>query len=105
MKPNFRTPMLGDSQDEWVSYAAGMEEFFPWPDLRHVMSEGKEGSPPKAGSVAFPCIGYYVQRTGWKPEDLYLCFDGGRFAVHRATVEEAQAARQPRGPGDLTAAV
>jgi len=80
MKPDGRVPMIGDSQDDLVrGLASPMTRYYDIPELDWTVSEGKKGRPPSCTSKAFPCIGYYVQRTGWSPDDLYLCFNGGRF--------------------------
>ena len=80
MKPDGRVPMFGDSQDDVVwSLSHAMADFYDFPEYRWVHSRGAEGHPPEFRSVAFPCIGYYVQRSGWGKDACYLCFDGGRF--------------------------
>ncbi|MBI2195406.1 MAG: alginate lyase family protein [Planctomycetes bacterium] len=80
MRPDGRVPMLGDSQDALVKgFAWNLKEFFSFPELDWLLSEGRTGHPPAFTSTAFRSMGYYVQRSGWGPEDLYLCFDGGRF--------------------------
>ena len=78
VRPDGRLPMFGDSQDD-RTYAAPMRKFYQIPELDWLTTEGKEGHPPSYTSKDFPCIGYYVQRTGWRRDDLWLCFDGGRF--------------------------
>lgn len=78
VKPDRRLPMFGDSQDD-QTYAAPMTRFYDIPSLHWLVSGGTKGSPPDYTSIAFPCIGYYVQRSDWNPDASYLCFDGGRF--------------------------
>lgn len=80
MRPDFCVPFLGDSHDEFIpDYVWQMKKFYSFPELDWTMSQGKEGQPPAFTSVAMPSIGYYVLRSGWGRDDLYLCFDGGRY--------------------------
>lgn len=79
-QPDFRTPYFGDSQDNYTPWFVGqIKPFYPLPEAEWTASEGKVGSPPSFTSRAFPSIGYYVQRSEWSADALYLCFDGGRF--------------------------
>ncbi len=48
-------------------------------DFRWAASEGREGTPPKETSLAFPYAGYYVMRSGWRPDAIWALFDGGPF--------------------------
>lgn len=80
MRPDFCIPFLGDSHDQLVpNYIWRMKEFYAFPELEWTVSRGAAGRPPAFTSVGFPSIGYYVLRGGWQSDDLYLCFDGGRF--------------------------
>lgn len=80
LRPDFCVPFLGDSHDDHMpGYAQHMKRYYALPELAWTLSEGKEGSPPAFKSVAFRSIGYFVLRSGWTRDDLYLCFDGGRF--------------------------
>lgn len=80
MRPDGRGPMLGDSQDDQTAgYTQCLRPFYDMQELDWVATEGRQGRPPTAGSAALDCIGYYVLRTGWERQALYLCFDGGRF--------------------------
>jgi hypothetical protein len=38
---------------------------------------GQAGRPPAARNVSFPDGGYFVQRSGWGPDDRFLIFDCG----------------------------
>lgn len=80
MKPDGRTPMFGDSQDDVLADVAWpIGPHFDMPELNWALSKGKEGTPPAQTSMAFPCIGYYAMRTGWDAHDLCMVFDGGRM--------------------------
>ena len=80
MRPDFCVPFLGDSHDQHVpGYVWQLRRFYDFPELTWTVSSGREGRPPAFTSRAFPRIGYFVQRSGWTPDALYLCFDGGRF--------------------------
>jgi hypothetical protein len=46
--------------------------------LQYAHSFGKKGSPPPETSKNFPWCGFMVMRTGWRPDDLHLVFDGCR---------------------------
>lgn len=80
MKPDGRTPMFGDSQDDvFADVAWPIGKHFDMPELKWALSRGKEGQPPERTSMAFPCIGYYAMRTGWNLDDLCMVYDGGRM--------------------------
>ena len=47
-------------------------------------TEGKEGRKPAYDSVALDWAGYYVMRTGWEKDDLYMAIKAGPFgAAHQ----------------------
>jgi hypothetical protein len=79
-QPDFRAPYFGDSQDNYTPWFMGQaRRFFSLSEADWTATEGKEGVHPSSTSCAFPSIGYYVQRSDWTRDALYLCFDGGRF--------------------------
>ena len=47
------------------------------PVYRWFATEGEEGSPPDFTSVRMPWAGFYVMRSGWEKDALYLCLDAG----------------------------
>jgi hypothetical protein len=48
-------------------------------DFRWAASDRHEGTPPSETSLAFPYAGYYVSRTGWETDAVWVFFDGGPF--------------------------
>lgn len=77
--PDLRLPALNDG--EWTDVRPWMKDavdFFPSrKDFRWAATEGAEGTKPATHSIAFPCAGHFVMRTGWDKSDAYLLFDGG----------------------------
>lgn len=49
------------------------------PDFLWYATDGAQGKPPAELSHAFPYAGYFVQRSGWDSNALWLWFDGGPF--------------------------
>jgi len=47
------------------------------PEFRWMASKGKHGHPPSYTSIRLPWAGFYVMRSGWDAQALYLCFDAG----------------------------
>ena len=58
--------------------ALGLELYPQDPTFRFVQTFGKEGTAPPETSRDFPWCGFMVMRTGWRPDDLHLVFDGCR---------------------------
>jgi|GEM_PF-1516592 len=80
LKPDGRTPMFGDSQDDvFADLVRGLEEFVDLPELKWALSGGRVGHVPSFTSVSSPCIGYYAMRNGWSRDAVCMVFDGGRF--------------------------
>ena len=79
--PDLRMPALNDGG--WTDirpWMANALEFFPErEDFKWAATERKEGRRPTTLSTAFPYAGHFIMRSGWKPEDAYLFFDGGPF--------------------------
>ncbi|MCK5803828.1 MAG: alginate lyase family protein [Lentisphaeria bacterium] len=44
---------------------------------RWFATHGKEGAPPDFSSTRLPWAGWYVMRSGWDKDALYLCMDAG----------------------------
>ena len=75
-----RTPLGGEPQigNSHVANAPAI-----WRDAAARAAWAEANPPPVTpafGSVAFPYSGYYVQRSGWGLDDLYLFFNGARAA-------------------------
>jgi len=45
-------------------------------------SDGEDGAQPVETSVEFPYSNYYVMRSAWTPDALYLCLKNGRYTAH-----------------------
>ncbi len=84
MMPDGRLPDLNDGG--WHSVAGLVEkavEYFPArQDFKWAYTEGRDGQPPTATSLALPYSGYYVMRTGWEPDAFYVFFDGGHLGTN-----------------------
>jgi hypothetical protein len=83
-KPTGYVPQVGDTdRSDERHFLRKMGEFWEWPEMVYVASDGKEGTPPSTNSAAFPEGGYFIQRSGWGNTDLafdqelYLLFDCG----------------------------
>lgn len=83
MQPDYRMPPLNDSGagsiqsylEEAARLFPGRDEF-PW-----AASAGRRGRPPAQTSHAFPYAGQFFMRSGWDPEAVWLCFEGGPFGL------------------------
>jgi len=51
--------------------------FIDKPEYHWMASRGSKGSPPAYTSIRLPYAGFYVMRSGWDRQSLYLCFDAG----------------------------
>lgn len=72
--------MLEDSNDlRWVFKAAA--RIFDRPDFLYAATAGKAGRMPAVKSVAMPEGGFYVMRTGWRKDDLYMVYTCGQLGV------------------------
>ncbi|MGN6757463.1 MAG: alginate lyase family protein [Thermomicrobiales bacterium] len=81
MMPDGRLPDLNDGG--WHAVAPLLRRavnLYPErADFRWAASDRREGTPPAETSLAFPYAGYYVSRTGWEPDAVWVFFDGGPF--------------------------
>lgn len=59
----------------------GFEEFGR-NDMLWVATGGEEGQRPKKTSVQYPYSKYYLMRSDWSPEALYMCLKNGRYSSH-----------------------
>lgn len=81
LKPDGTIPMFGDAWNS--SGLAKVREgasLYKRPDLEYIASlRGKErrGAEPPATSVAFPHSGYYIFRSAWRPDALWLALKCG----------------------------
>jgi hypothetical protein len=89
VKPNGAYPSVNDNYsaqdpDEMPERRGGLVElgveFLGREDLRYIHTFGKEGTPPRRTSCAFPYSGFYVMRSDWSAQANYLVFDGGKSA-------------------------
>jgi hypothetical protein len=72
--------MLEDSNDlRWVLKTAA--RMFHRKDMLYVATHGRHGAPPELGSIGMPDAGFFVMRTGWKHDDLYMVFTCGDLGV------------------------
>jgi len=83
-KPTGVMPQVGDTDEvDERDFLVKSGEFWNWPELIYVATDGKEGKKPQKKSIAFPDGGYYIMRSGWGDknlpfeEELYLLFDCG----------------------------
>ena len=79
--PNLRTPALNDSG--WGSIGGWMRrgfEMFPERhDFQYLAANRQEGSAPDSTSYWMPYAGWYVMRSDWSDDALYMHFDAGPF--------------------------
>ena len=72
--------MLEDANDlRWVLKAGA--RIFDRPDMLYIATNGNEGEKPEIGSIADVEGGFYVMRTGWDKEDLYMVYTCGELGV------------------------
>ncbi|MDH7602815.1 MAG: heparinase II/III family protein [Armatimonadota bacterium] len=70
---------LGDKPLELLKRGA---QRFGREDMLWVATQGKQGNPPGKTSVEFPYSKYYVMRSSWNPDALYMCIKNGRYTAH-----------------------
>lgn len=84
MRPDGKVPDLNDGKDYTVhQLLAQYIDLVPEQAvLRWAVSQGAEGAPPAAPSHIFTDSGLAALRTGWRKEDTWLFFDGGKFGTN-----------------------
>lgn len=81
MMPDGRLPDLNDGTWATVAPLLGRAaaRYPERADFRWAATRGAEGAPPAETSLAFPYAGYYIMRSGWQPDAVWVLFDGGPF--------------------------
>jgi len=79
--PNGDAPALNDSSPASpVKLLLEGHRYFPQrEDFLWVATQGKQGKRPDQTSIAFPCSGHYVMRSGWEPDARWLLLDAGPY--------------------------
>jgi hypothetical protein len=85
-KPDHAFPMIGDGSratlDAFPRHPS-YDHVKDHPQLRHVLSAGKQGRPPRRLFAVYPDEGYAFARTSWdtakRDETTYLSFRAGRL--------------------------
>lgn len=113
IKPDFATPMVGDAdrnslltlrsdtsvyegmnnttdpvdENEMRAFFRVMAELTGREDFKYFSTGGREGTPPAGLCYSLPDAGYFIFRSGWKPEDSCFMVTGtnlerGENSVH-----------------------
>lgn len=82
--PDGLLPAWGDSNPptDAKDFMLRGAKIYDRPDFTYIATGGKEGSPPKETSYAFPDGGFYYMRSGWGPWDNYMGIRCGPFGSH-----------------------
>lgn len=77
------TPNLNDSGSGSVlgQLAQGLRLFPDREDFQFIVSNGKQGSPPRYTSTRLAWAGWSIMRSGWERDACYLLLDGGPFGT------------------------
>jgi hypothetical protein len=79
--PDRRTPALNDSG--WGSVQGSLRQGFSYfperTDFEWLATDGRTGTEPAFTSCAMPWSGWYIMRSGWDRDALYLHLDAGPF--------------------------
>jgi len=81
-RPDFSRPSVSDAGSLDAKYHDALTKpgrFLENEAAIWVGTEGKEGSPPDYTSIANPDSGYFVMRSGWEADAVYMLFEGGPF--------------------------
>ena len=82
IRPDFSRPSISDAGSLDAKYGADLEgpgRLLGDDTLVWVGTEGAEGTIPKYDSIAMRDSGYFVMRSGWDQDDVYMLFEGGPF--------------------------
>lgn len=84
--PDGTLPAVNDSY--WVDshkyFVEAADLFEKRDDFKYFKSKGHEGKRPKYKSEWMPWAGWYIMRSGWDKNDMYVFFDVGPFgAAHQ----------------------
>ena len=76
-------PAFGDtwSRPKIGRTYAGVAKFLDKPEYRWFATKGKEGAAPPFLSTRLPWAGFYMMRSGWDREAMYLCMDAGPLGI------------------------
>lgn len=83
-QPDGRMPSTGDT----FNYKNGLDllsrgaAYYGRSDYLWVATKGAEGTPPLATSCQFPVSGWFVMRSDWSPDGLYLNLHNGISMGH-----------------------
>jgi hypothetical protein len=79
--PDRLTPALNDSG--WGNVEGSLRQGFSYfparTDFQWLGTGGREGTEPTFASCAMPWAGWYMMRSGWEKDALYLHLDAGPF--------------------------
>ncbi|MGQ9454685.1 MAG: heparinase II/III family protein [Armatimonadota bacterium] len=81
--PDWHRPAFGDAlADKPLELLKRGAQRFGREDMLWVATQGARGRKPAVTSVEFPYSKYYVMRSAWSPEALYMCIKNGRYTSH-----------------------
>ena len=81
--PNWHRPAFGDAlADKPLELLMRGAERFGRQDMLWVATQGVKGRKPDITSIEFPYSKYYVMRSDWSPDALYMCIKNGRYTAH-----------------------
>ena len=79
--PDGTMPQLNNTYPVRSALDAAAERAPDRADYRWFATGGREGTPPRETSHAFPYGGLFVMRSGWDADANYLVFDAGPLGV------------------------
>ncbi len=86
MQPtDFRCPPRGDSGSSGIdgtAYLLRMADYYKRPDFLWAGTKGKQGRPPLATSWQFPSDGWFMMRSDWTRDALYMNIRNGYNGSH-----------------------
>lgn len=83
-QPDFHLPARGDAglRIDGTEYLKRMAEYYNRADFLWAGTKGREGTPPLATSWQFPSEGWFVMRSDWSPDALYMNIRNGYNGSH-----------------------